>query len=240
VGFEDSESHFTQAIPIADHFAIGTSTTSTGLEAGAYYSIHNGDLMVGLKGGMWRNKPQAAHFRFKCDRNARESSLPTFIGITAGTHSFEWSTPHACAKEPLSFNVLEEDSDATPGGDDTQPDGDGSQELVDSLPARHTVRKFMIGFAVASSVILGLGYLIRYPPPGVKRWVGVAARNLPFRVGEGVLVQWAEEAMFINNDEEDVMVNYEEEYDSNEHIPLKPSPTRLSARYLDYGSARRY
>jgi len=44
--------------------------------------------------------------------------------------------------------------------------------------------------------------------------------------------------MFIN-DEEDVMVNYEEEYGSDEHIPLKPSPTRLSARFLDYGSARR-
>jgi hypothetical protein len=87
-------------------------------------------------------------------------------------------------------------------------------------------------------VILGLGYLVRYPPPEVKRWVGVAARKLPFRVGEGILVQWAEEAMFIN-DEEDVMVNYEEECDSDEQIPLKLSPIRLSARFVDYGSARR-
>ena len=87
--------------------------------------------------------------------------------------------------------------------------------------------------------MLGLGYLIRYPPPQVKRWVGVTARKLPFRVGEGVLVQWAEEAMFING-EEDVMVNYEEsQYDSEEYIPLKQSPTRLSARFMDYGSARR-
>lgn len=87
-------------------------------------------------------------------------------------------------------------------------------------------------------MILGLGYLIRYPPPSVKRWVGVTARKLPFRVGEGILVQWADEAMFIN-DEEDVMVNYEEGYDSDEQIPLKPSPTRLSSRFMDYGSARR-
>lgn len=57
-------------------------------------------------------------------------------------------------------------------------------------------------------------------------------------MGEGILVQWAEEAMFIN-DEEDVMVNYEEERDSDEYIPLKLSPTRLSARFMDYGSARR-
>lgn len=57
-------------------------------------------------------------------------------------------------------------------------------------------------------------------------------------MGEGILVQWAEEAMFING-EEDVMVNYQEEFDSDEYIPLKPSPTRLSARFMDYGSARR-
>jgi len=95
----------------------------------------------------------------------------------------------------------------------------------------------MIGFAMASTAILGLGYLIRYPPPKVKRWVGSTAKKLPFRVGESILVQWAEEAMFIN-DEEDVMVNYEED-DSDEHIPLKPSPTRLSVRFMDYGSARR-
>lgn len=44
--------------------------------------------------------------------------------------------------------------------------------------------------------------------------------------------------MFVD-DEEDVMVNYEEECDSDEQIPLKPSPTRLSARFMDYGSARR-
>ena len=43
--------------------------------------------------------------------------------------------------------------------------------------------------------------------------------------------------MFIN-DEEDIMVNYEEEYGSDEQIPLKPNPTRLSARFSDYGSAR--
>jgi hypothetical protein len=86
--------------------------------------------------------------------------------------------------------------------------------------------------------VLGLGYLIRYPKPQLKRWVGVAANQLPPRVREGILVQWADEAMFIN-DEEDVMVNYEEERDSDEYIPLKPSPTRLSVRFTDYGSARR-
>lgn len=56
-------------------------------------------------------------------------------------------------------------------------------------------------------------------------------------MGEGTLVQWAEEAMFVNG-EEDVMVNYEEEHDSDERIPLKPSPKRLSIGFVDYGSAR--
>lgn len=86
--------------------------------------------------------------------------------------------------------------------------------------------------------MLGFGYLIRYPPSQLKRLVGITAKKLPFRVREGILVRWAEEALFIN-DEEDVMVNYEEEHDSDEYIPLKLSPTRLSARFMDYGSARR-
>jgi hypothetical protein len=238
---EDPESHFTQAIPIAGNIVIDAPHTaaSTHLEIDASRSTHKGDLEIDLKGGMWRNNPQAAHFRFICDRNSEEPSLPAFIGITAGTHNFEWPTPHACAREPLSFNALEEGEDTTPGGDDTQPEGNGDegQELVDTVPAHHTVRNLMIAFAVASSAILGLGYLVRYPPPKVRRWVSSTARKLPFRVGEGILVRWAEEAMFIN-DEEDLMVNYEEECDSDEQIPLKPSPTRLSARFADYGSAR--
>jgi hypothetical protein len=86
--------------------------------------------------------------------------------------------------------------------------------------------------------VLGLSYLIRYPPPQLKRLVGITAKKLPSRVREGILVRWAEEAMFIN-DEEDVMVNYEEERDSDEYIPLKSSQVRLSARFMDYGSARR-
>lgn len=75
-----------------------------------------------------------------------------FIGITAGTHRLEWSTQHGCAKEPLSFDIRQEGEDTTPEGDDTQPegDGDGSQELVGSLPAHHIVRNLMIAFVVAS------------------------------------------------------------------------------------------
>jgi len=184
---------------------------------------------------MWRNVPQGTHFRFMCDHNAKGPSLPTFIGVIAGIHNFEWSTPHACAKEPPSFSTLEENEDSAPPAEDALPEG--SQELVDSLPV-HRVRYLMIVLAVVSSAVLGIGYLIRYPSPQVKRWVGITAKKLPFRVGEGVLVQWAEEAMFING-EEDVMVNYEEECDPDEYIPLKPSPTRLSVRFMDYGSARR-
>jgi len=238
--FQDSESHFTQAIPIAGPHAIGTphSKTSSRLEVDAYRGTHDVELGIVLKEGIWRNEPQAAHFRLICNQHVQEPSLPKFIGITAGSHNFEWTTSHACAKGPLGFNVLEQEESAPPEEDGAQPEGDGSQELVDSLPVHHTVRNLMIWFAMASTAILGLGYLVRCPPPKIKRWVGATAKKLPFRVGEGILVQWAEEAMFIN-DEEDVMVNYEEEYDSDEQIPLKPSPTRLSVRFMDYGSARR-
>jgi hypothetical protein len=79
-----------------------------------------------------------------------QPSLPTFIGITAGTHNFKWTTPHACAKEPLGFSALEENGDYTPPGEETLSEGDGNQELVDSLPVRHTVRNVMIVLAAAS------------------------------------------------------------------------------------------
>lgn len=59
-------------------------------------------------------------------------------------------TPHACAKELQSFNALEQDEGTPPAGDDTQPEGDGSQDLVDPLPVHHTARNLMIVFAVAS------------------------------------------------------------------------------------------
>ncbi|KAF9788487.1 hypothetical protein BJ322DRAFT_637005 [Thelephora terrestris] len=236
----DSESHFTQAIPIAGDFAIGTPRTpsSSRLEVGAYRSTHNGELEIDLKEVMWRDKPQAVHFRFICDQHAQEPSLPVFTGMTAGVHNFEWSTPHACVKEHPSFSALSEDEDSTPPGEEALPESDETQGLVDALPVHHTVRNLMVVLVAASSAVLGLGYLIRYPQPQLKRWVGVATNKLPSRAREGILVQWAEETMFIN-DEEDIMVNYEEERDSDEYIPLKPSPTRLSARFMDYGSARR-
>lgn len=81
-----------------------------------------------------------------------QPSVPAFVGITAGTHNFEWSTPHACPKEPLGFSALEEGEDTTPPGDGTPPEGDsdGGQELVDTFPAHHTARNLMIAFAVAS------------------------------------------------------------------------------------------
>lgn len=237
----ESRSHFAQAIPIVGGFSIGTlhATTSSRLEVDTHHNTHNGELEIDLKEVMWRNERRAVHFRFICDQHAREPSLPVFVDITAGTHNFEWSTLHACAKESLSFSLLGENEDSTPPGEEALPEGDGSQDLVnDRLPVHHTFRILVIALAATSTAMLGLGYLIRYPPPQFKRWVGAATKKLPFRVDEGVLVQWAEEVMPING-EEDVMVNYEEQDDTDEYIPLKPSPTRLSARYMDYGSARR-
>lgn len=231
------EARFTRARPIAGDLTIGAphTTKSSRLEVDAYHSAYNGELEIDLKGGMWRNQPQAAHFRFICDQHAQEPSIPTLLGVTAGTHKFEWSTPHACAKKSLSFETLEVSS---PPGDNAESEGDENLELIEHPPVHHAIRNIMIVLAVVTSVFLGFGYLIRYPPPQVKQWVGVTAKKLPFRVGETILVQWAQEAMLIN-DEEDVMVNYEEEDDRDEYIPLKSSPTRLSARLMDYGSARR-
>lgn len=73
-----------------------------------------------------------------------------FTGIAAGVHNFEWSTPHACAKEPPSFSTLSEGEDSTPPAEEAVPEGDGSQDLVESLPVHYTVRNLMIVLAVAS------------------------------------------------------------------------------------------
>jgi len=70
--------------------------------------------------------------------------------MTAEIRNFEWTTPHACAKEPLSFSALEQGEDLAPSGDDAQPEGDGSQDLVKPAPVYHTVRNLTIWFAVAS------------------------------------------------------------------------------------------
>ena len=70
--------------------------------------------------------------------------------MTAEIRNFEWTTPYACAKEPLSFSSLEQGGDAAQSGDDAQQEGDGGQDLVESAPVHHTIRNLMVWFAVAS------------------------------------------------------------------------------------------
>ena len=59
-----------------------------------------------------------------------------------------------------------------------------------------------------------------------------------FRVGEHVLLRWAQEDMGYENGEEDHMVNGEQDpdfYADEEQIPLKPSPRK--GHVPSYGSA---
>lgn len=91
-------------------------------------------------------------------------------------------------------------------------------------------------------MILVVGYLIHSHPQKLKQrltahLVESRQSKLPFRVGESVLIRWAEEDMGIE-DEEDVMVNSREDRDADEQIPLKPSPGRFSSRPMNYGAAR--
>jgi hypothetical protein len=58
-------------------------------------------------------------------------------------------------------------------------------------------------------------------------------KPIRFRVGEGRLIQWANEDMEFLEGEIDVMVNG----DMDEQIPLKPSPG-LSRSFTNYGSAK--
>ena len=96
---------------------------------------------------MLKRYASGAAFAFRAGHLFFQPSLPTLTEITSGIHNFEWSTPHACAREPLGFSILEENEDSTSPGEDALPEG--SKDLVDSLPA-HTVRNLTIVLAAAS------------------------------------------------------------------------------------------
>jgi hypothetical protein len=79
-----SQATLRSAYPRPQLLPVPTSaltTTPTMVGTGAIFitvlwrlnvAVSPGNLEIDLKGGMWRNQPQAAHFRFICDRNARE------------------------------------------------------------------------------------------------------------------------------------------------------------------------
>lgn len=93
-----------------------------------------------------------------------------------------------------------------------------------------------------SAIVAIVGYVLYRPPRPLRQRVIAFLKSRPsllrFRVGENVLVRWAEEDIELLDGEEDVMVNGDGEsifFADEESIPLKPSPRK--GRILSYGSA---
>ncbi|CAA7268612.1 unnamed protein product [Cyclocybe aegerita] len=53
-------------------------------------------LQLTFHGGQYLNRRQRALFYFNCQSSEPDVSTPTFLWSFNGTHSFSWSTKHAC------------------------------------------------------------------------------------------------------------------------------------------------
>jgi hypothetical protein len=85
--------------------------------------------------------------------------------------------------------------------------------------------------------------MIFSPDHQIKQWVRTQIgrsrqSQLSFRVEETMLLQWAEEDIELGEGEEDEMVNYRQDCDMYEQIPLKPSRSNLSSQLMNYGAAK--
>lgn len=89
-----------------------------------------------------------------------------------------------------------------------------------------------------------LAYVIYSPPRPLRRRVQQFLKAHPallrFRVGEGVLVRWAqhEDVLLDDMDDDATVVHGDDVHfmDEEEQIPLKPSPHRTRSGHTTYGS----
>ncbi|KAI0075596.1 hypothetical protein K474DRAFT_1599538 [Panus rudis PR-1116 ss-1] len=200
-------------------------------------------LKVRLHGGYYVDRPQAADLLFYCDHNT-ESSGPSPFYNWNGTHAFIWKTKHAC-----SLKTPPPENDSPPsnedGGEETQPppnQADDEKELIE-IPNNAGFRRTAWPiFLPSAALVLVAVYLIYWPPRRLRQAVSSYLKSHPrllrFRVGENVLVRWAQEDLELEDGEEDVMVNGEREplfvLEEEDGIPLKPSPRK--GRTSLYGS----
>ncbi|CCM03455.1 uncharacterized protein FIBRA_05588 [Fibroporia radiculosa] len=207
-------------------------------------------LHVHLHGGYYVNEQQKADIQFICDHKAEEPTSPTASYIWNGTHVFEWRTKHACGKtieksppsDPEDDPADDPERDAPPkDAEDDDVPGD-SRKLIDPELLASRSRRSMTLFASFTGVVLGIMYVLYFPPPRVRAFMSSYVKRHPWllrsRVGERALVRWASEDFVFDAGEEDTMVNAEGDLDAialDEQIPLKPSPRRSVVS--NYGTA---
>ncbi|THH30960.1 hypothetical protein EUX98_g3214 [Antrodiella citrinella] len=259
-GHEDERPRILQKVPVAGRIALPESALSaqeaeegkTALNVTVQLSQYpKGDirhrmLHVRYHGGSYVDLRQIADMQFICDHDAEEPSSPTFAYNWGGQHAFQWKSKHACGQTITNEPVDEPPPPADPADEEAPPsdneEGD-SEQLVDLPPySNRTSRASWIMFLSSTAIVALVAYTAYNPPLPVRRRVIAFIRSRPsltrFRVGENVLLRWAQEDMGYENDEEDLMVNGERDpifFQDDEQIPLKPSPRK--GLVPTYGSA---
>lgn len=205
-------------------------------------------LRVRLHGGYYVRQHQRADLYFVCDHQAEEPTQPTAAWTWGGTHAFTWKTKYACGRtmnapepEPEPQPPMPRPADGdTPSAD--PPAGDDEQEFIDpDMMGRRTRQSMMTIFASTAFLVAVVVYIVYFPPRRFRQFVTSYMKAHPTlmraRVGEHVLVRWADEDFVLEGGEEDTMVNADELFDAmDEQIPLKPSPRRTSLNPMNYGT----
>ena len=117
-------------------------------------------------------------------------------------------------------------------------------ELSSATLSRSVRLSAASSFSCHSAAVGVLAWLIYSPPRVLRRRVQQYLKAHPallrFRVGEGVLVRWAqhEDVLLDDMDDDATVVHGDDVHyaDEEEQIPLKPSPHRTRSGHITYGS----
>ncbi|KAJ7579064.1 autophagy-related protein 27-domain-containing protein [Mycena floridula] len=187
-------------------------------------------LVVTLNGGSYLDEAQRARFRFHCDRKA-DLTKPEFFWTFNGTHTFSWKTKHACGSVSATpAPTPPKDTDSEPGPSKERESEGGETELI-----YHPRSSYRIYFILLMLSILCLFLLHFVFPQYSRRLLSYILSPLPkftsksmrFRPSPARLLLWARQAG-MQEDEVDLMVNYEMDDGDGEEIPLTPNPRGMS------------
>ncbi|KAK7062686.1 hypothetical protein VNI00_000174 [Paramarasmius palmivorus] len=191
---------------------------------------------------------QSALVEFVCSvETTMHSSTPLYAGERDGTYSFRWSSKDACPIiiPDLPFSAMQEEPN------DNNEDGEGEATSPHVSRTRAALTVLIIGLVFLSTCYFIYNPPTRLIDTYLRPHLSRISSRIPhlnletlpqqikglnlnpmskkskrrgrsqFRPGENNLVQWAQEDMGLNGDE-DVMVNAAEEDDTllDEYIPL--------------------
>ncbi|GJE92492.1 hypothetical protein PsYK624_086460 [Phanerochaete sordida] len=243
---EWKEGHILNTIPVAGamspennpiikegEYKPGVSITARMAPSWASGSKSGDVLSIRYYGGYYVDTPQFAAFHFVCEREHENSKL-AHAHTHDGIHFFTWKTPHACGSQH-----------ATPPQGSPPPQDE--QEEQDLAPPAWSGRSGATTWTLLLSTAAAVGVLawLVYSPPRVLRrrvqqFLKAHPALLRFRVGESVLVRWAqnEDVLLDDMDDDATVVHGDDVHyaDEEEQIPLKPSPHRTRTGHITYGS----